>query len=116
MDSAKRADERRRREAAQAGTAEVLGGQEVPPRSLKQMLSVRLEPQLLRELRLFADSHELSVSDVLRLAAVEFLDRVRRAPFIVTTTQIETRQSIDANWIPANQTTSGTVAPTKRVA
>jgi hypothetical protein len=110
MDKDMRADEHRRREAAQAGTAEVLGGREVPPRSLKQMLSLRLEPQLLRDLRLFADAHDLSVSDVVRQAAVDFLDRVRQAPFVLTTMPTDTRQSINVTWSQVSPTSSGTVA------
>jgi hypothetical protein len=110
MDSDYRADERRRREAAQAATAEVLGGQEVPPRALKQMLSLRLEPELLRDLRLFADQHNLSVSDVLRQAAVEFLDRARRAPFIVTTMSAQTQQSINLTWSQGSPTSTGLIA------
>ncbi|HUZ52013.1 MAG TPA: hypothetical protein VMU94_05740 [Streptosporangiaceae bacterium] len=114
MDSDKRADEHRRREAAQAATAEVLDGREVPPRSLKQMLSLRLEPELLRDLRLFADAHGLSVSDVLRQAAVDFLDRVRRTPFVFTTRPIDTQQSINSTWSQESSTSSGTVATSNK--
>jgi hypothetical protein len=114
MDSDYKADERRRREAAQATTAEVQGGQAVPPRSLKQMLSLRLEPELLRDLRLFADQHDLSVSDVLRQAAVEFLDRISRAPFVVTTMPTQTKQSISLTWSQGSSTSSGLIATSHR--
>ena len=110
MDSDYRADERRRREAAQAATAEVQGGQAVPPRSLKQMLSLRLEPELLRDLRLFADKHDMSVSDVLRQAAFQFLDRALRAPFVVTTMPMQTQQSINVTWTQGSPTGTGIVA------
>jgi hypothetical protein len=110
MDSDYREDERRRREAAQAGTAEVLGGRAVPPRALKQMLSVRLEPELLRDLRLFADEHHMSVSDVLRQAAVEFLNRTRQAPFTVTTTPLHRQESVSVTWSQGNQTSTGLIA------
>ena len=114
MDSDHREDERRRREAAQAGTAEVLGGRAVPPRALKQMLSVRLEPELLRDLRLFAEEHDMSVSDVLRQAAVEFLNRTRQAPFVVTTAPTHRQQSIGVTWSQGNQTGTGLVAASRR--
>jgi hypothetical protein len=114
MDNDKRADEHRRREAAQAATAEVGGGREIPPRSLNQMVSLRLEPQLLRDLRLFADAHDLSVSDVLRQAAVDFLDRVRRAPFVLTIMPTDTQQSIDVTWSQDSPTSSGTVAASNK--
>ncbi len=114
MDNEKRADEHRRREAAQAATAEVLGGREVPPRSLKQMLSLRLEPELLRDLRHFADAHGLSVSDVLRQAAVDFLDRVSRTPFVLTTMPMDTQQSINAIWSQESSTSSGTMATSSK--
>lgn len=109
MDSDYREDERRRREAAQASTAEVLGGRAVPQRALKQMLSVRLEPDLLQDLRLFADQHDMSVSDVLRQAAVEFLNRTRRVPFVVTVTTIQHQKPISATWSQGSQTTAGLV-------
>lgn len=73
-----REDEKRRREAAQAGTAQVEdGGYEVAGRSLKQMVSVRLEAQLLNELRQLAEQQHASVSDLLRQAAVELVENWR---------------------------------------
>ena len=118
MDNDYRADERRRREAAQAGTAEVQGGQAVPPRALKQMLSVRLEPRLLRGLRLYADERDLSVSDVLRQAAIEFLDRARRAAFVLSANPAPVQQSINVTWTHGTPTCTGSVAssPAERVA
>ena len=114
MDRDYREDERRRREAAQAGTAEVLAGQEVRPRALKQMLSLRLEPELLRDLRLFADEHDISVSDVLRQAAVEFLNGTRRTPFMVTTTPTSRDESISLTWSQGNQTFTGLMADPRK--
>ena len=74
----RREDEIRRREAAQASTAEVEeGGYEVAGRSIKQMVSVRLEAQLLKELREVAEQQDVSVSDLLRQAAVELLEHWR---------------------------------------
>jgi len=73
-----REDEKRRREAAQASIAKVEpGGREVARRSIKQMVSVRLEAQLLKELRLLAAQRGLSISDLLREAALEFVEQSR---------------------------------------
>jgi hypothetical protein len=78
MDNNPREDEKRRREAAQAATASVEpGGREVERRSIKQMVSVRLEAQLLKELRLLAAERGLSISDLLREAALELVERSR---------------------------------------
>lgn len=78
MDNNPREDEKRRREAAQAITADVeAGGREVARRSLKQMVSVRLEAQLLKELRLLADRRGLSISDLLREAALNLIEESR---------------------------------------
>ena len=73
-----REDEKRRREAAQATTADVEpGGREVERRSIKQMVSVRLEAQLLKELRLLATERGLSISDLLREAALGLVEQSR---------------------------------------
>jgi hypothetical protein len=75
MGNDRREDEKRRREAAQAGTAKVEeGGYEVAGRSIRQMVSVRLEAQLLNELRQLAEQQDASVSDLLRRAALEFVE------------------------------------------
>lgn len=81
MADERREDEKRRRDAAQAGVAEVEpGGHEVAGRSIKQMVSARLEAQLLRDLRELAEKQGVSVSDLLRQAAVELLERSRTSP------------------------------------
>jgi hypothetical protein len=52
MGNNRREDEKRRREAAQANTAQVEdGGYEVAGRSIKQMVSVRLEPERISIVR-----------------------------------------------------------------
>jgi Ribbon-helix-helix protein, copG family len=79
-----REDEKRLREAAQAGTAEVEpGGHEVPRRAIKQMVSVRLEAQLLKDLRQLAEQQGLSISDLLRQAAIELVERSRATPVLM---------------------------------
>jgi uncharacterized protein (DUF4415 family) len=81
MPNEHREDEKRRREAAQASITDVEpGGHEVAGRSIKQMVSVRLDAQLLKELRELAEKQDESISDLLRQAAVELVERSRTAP------------------------------------
>jgi hypothetical protein len=110
MDDEYRAAEQRSREAAQAGIAKVEGGQEVRSRELKQMLSLRLEPQLLRELREFAEQRGVSVSDVLRQAAVDLLTRASQAQIVVSITQAQTQQPISGISIQSSPTGTGSIA------
>ena len=69
-DNERRETEIARREAARSapdGPVEALG--EVPGRAIKQMLSLRMEPELIRQLRQVAKERGTSVSDLLRDAA-----------------------------------------------
>ena len=118
MDKDQAADERRRREAAQAGTAEVLSGRAVQARSLSQIISLRLEPQLLRDLRLIAEQQRVSVSDVIRQAAVDLIGRWRRGASILFATQpTQAQQSVTFSWSEHSQTSSGvTVTEDRSVA
>jgi hypothetical protein len=119
MDDEHRADERRRREAAQAGIAAVEGGKRVRPRTLMQVLSVRFEPQLLSDLRMFAEQRGVTLSDILRQAAVDFLDRARRTQFVVSaTSQVRVEQSVRSSLIERNPTSIGSITPpsSRRVA
>jgi Ribbon-helix-helix protein, copG family len=50
-------------------------GRRGEPRRLDQMISARLDPDLVATLREFAARHEMSLSDVLREAAVQLLAR-----------------------------------------
>lgn len=101
-------DEKRRREAAQASVPDVEpGGREVGGRSLKQMVSVRLEAPLLRELRTLATERGVSVSDLLREAAVDLVDRSRPVPVRVKVRSAGTQMTV-FGWIAAGPSaTSG---------
>lgn len=73
-----RANETSRREAAQSAVVdEEAEAQEVPGRVIKQMVSMRLEAQLLKDLRLLARERGESVSDLLREAAINLLADAR---------------------------------------
>ena len=107
----RREDEKRRREAAQAITAEVEeGGYEVAGRSIKQMVSVRLEAQLLKELRELADQQDVSVSDLLRQAAVELVEHWHAKSVLMMLRPAGSPQVITSA-LTARQVTSG--VPTK---
>ena len=108
MPNERREDEKRRREAAQASVAEVEpGGHEVAGRSIKQMVSVRLEAQLLKELRELVEKQGVSVSDLLRQAAVELVERSRTTPVRVHYRRAETSSVITSVLTPGRQVTSG---------
>ena len=69
-----RKDEQRRRALADEHRGEVVEDSGVPiePRRLDQMVSVRLDPGVLRELRAIATSRETTLSAVLREAAAHY--------------------------------------------
>jgi predicted DNA-binding ribbon-helix-helix protein len=108
MPNERREDEKRRREAAQASIAEVLpGGHEVAGRSIKQMVSVRLEAQLLKELRELAEEQGVSISDLLRRAAVELVERSRTTSVLVHYRRTEASSMLIGALTAGNQVTSG---------
>ena len=76
-----RADEAVRRERAQRHAGEVVEGTErqIDARRLGTMMSVRLDPEVVASLRKIADSHGVSVSEVLRQAAAEYVARSESA-------------------------------------
>jgi Ribbon-helix-helix protein, copG family len=71
---------------------------------------LRLEPELLRELREFAEHRGISVSDALRQAAAELLDRSTRSPFIVSVTHMQPQQYIRETLAQSNPTSTGSIA------
>lgn len=74
-----------RRAAAQsaAGSGEVAVVGEAEPREILQMLSVRMEPQLIRQLRRVASEQGVRVSDLLRDAAEGIVARHDQATLIL---------------------------------
>ena len=80
-----RRSERERRDEAQRN-AESLVEQalrEVPRSDLKQVLSLRMDPQLIRSLRRIAGERDTTVSDLLREAATEIVTSTA-VPTVVT--------------------------------
>jgi hypothetical protein len=76
----KRRTEHERREATLcAPTSDVeLEARQVPAREIRQMLSVPMEPQLIRELRSVGLARGIAVSDLLREATAALVERERR--------------------------------------
>ena len=110
MDNDRREDEKRRRQAAQTAVGEVeSGGGEVAGRSLKQMVSVRLEAQLLKDLRQLAEQRTESISDLLRQAAVELVERSRPTAVLLVLRPSIGQQAINTSLTAGRQATSGVI-------
>jgi hypothetical protein len=77
MTDTDRQRERALRDAAHAETGEVVvpdSGRALEPREIKQMLSVRLEPELIAGLRRLAKERGQSTSDLVREALVRLIE------------------------------------------
>src|SRR2546423_7746929 len=74
-----RVRERELRERAQRGEGRVLegSGRRLEPRRLGTMVSVRLEPELVAELRALATAHGLSMSELLRQAGWDLVQAAK---------------------------------------
>ena len=96
-----RRSERERREAAEEAAEHGVepGGREVPGRATKQMVSVRLEPELISALRRIADREGVAVSDLLRQAAKQLADE-------------ESRQRVQLHLLPSREQWSP-ISPTR---
>ena len=77
-----RRSERERREKAQSHRGKVVRGsaRPIPSRSVPQMVSVRLDPQLVGELRSVAERRGTTLSEVLREAAASAAAHSRSIP------------------------------------
>jgi hypothetical protein len=86
MTDKRQQDEIRRREAAQRAKGQVVegSGEEATPRRLDQMISVRLDPEILSGLRSLADETGRSVSDLVRAAAASMVAHRYMSPISVT--------------------------------
>ena len=96
--------EQERRELAQQHAGEVVegSGRVVTPRRLGQMVSLRLEPAVAEALRELANQRGISLSELLREAAVRLFEAEKvtaQTTFVVSTPEV-----------PASVTTSKNVS------
>jgi hypothetical protein len=99
--------EQERRELAQQHAGEVIegSGRVVAPRRMGQMVSLRLEPALAEALRELANRREISVSELLREAAIQLLEADQTAAKTSFSWRI-----ISVPTIPTSGTTSKNVS------
>ena len=98
-ESDRQLDEGRRRAQAEESRGQVVEGSGRPlaVRRLDQMVSLRLDPDVLAGLRTIADETGRSVSDLLRTAAAQL---VTRHQFALTTVSITTVVSVLSSVAP----------------
>jgi hypothetical protein len=84
----KRDDEIALREAARATRGKVVAGSgtAIEPRKLDQMVSLRLDPEILADLRKLANQAGTGVSELLRTAASQFIAASRLHSVVVEVT------------------------------
>jgi hypothetical protein len=84
MSDKPRLSEQERREIAQSNAGQVVSetSSAVAPREMKQMVSARFEPELIAALREIARDRGVSMSDLLRQAALSLVDDARRFPYL----------------------------------
>jgi Ribbon-helix-helix protein, copG family len=83
MNEDKLLSESERRAVAQAAEGSIVEpgtGREVPAREMKQMVSVRFEPDLIQALRKLARARGITLSDLVREAAVRLIDEADTRP------------------------------------
>lgn len=105
--------EEARRDAAQGMRGQVIPGSGRPlrERKLDQMLSLRLDPDIVTELRSVARDYGVSISDLLREAVSNVIRDYRHRAFAVVIDRIDTgfRSTLPGRSIrpPSNPTQSG---------
>jgi predicted DNA-binding protein len=90
--------EKERRETAYAHRGSVIedSAEPVEPRRLDQMVSVRLQPDLLVALRRLAEERKVTVSELLREAAEHLLDAQGQHPIEVYGVKVEVAREAHA--------------------
>ncbi len=91
-DEYRRRSEGERREIAQRSRGQVVEGSGMPlePRSVSQMLSLRLDPEVVRDLRGISKELGMSVSELLREATLAVIAKYRRRSVSVCIDRAET--------------------------
>jgi predicted DNA-binding ribbon-helix-helix protein len=102
MSDEARRSEQERRELAQQHAGEVVegSGRVVTPRRLGEMISLRLEPALAEALRELADRRGVSLSELLREAAVRLFEAEQmtsRTTFVVSVPEVPTSTTTSKN-------------------
>jgi predicted DNA-binding ribbon-helix-helix protein len=102
MNDEARRSEQERRELAQQNAGEVIegSGRVVTPRRLGQMVSLRLEPAVAEALRELANRRGISLSELLREAAIRLFEAEQtpsQTTFIVSDPQTPTSTTASEN-------------------
>lgn len=102
MSDKARRSEQERRGLAQQHAGEVVegSGRVVTPRRLGEMISLRLEPALAEALRELADRQGVSLSELLREAAVRLVEAgqvTSRTTFVVSVPEVPTSTTTSRN-------------------
>ncbi len=103
MSDEARRSEQERRELAQQHAGEIVEGSArvVTPRRLGQMVSLRLEPGLAEALRKLAERRGISLSELLREAAIELLKAEEIATVSTYTWGIVSNRAVRSSTNPA---------------
>jgi hypothetical protein len=109
MSDEKRAAETRRREQADsAGLGDELSAAAIKPREIGSVLTVRLEPQLMKAVRAEASRRNLSVSDVVRVALSTLLE-ANEEPRVVVSIEAYQTESVGSGIRPSLNSASYSV-------
>jgi hypothetical protein len=103
MNDEARRSERERRELAQQHAGEVVegSGRAATPRRLGQMVSLRLDPGLAEALRKLAERRGISLSELLREAAIRYVEAEGTTPQSTFTWRIVSDRTVRTPTTPA---------------
>jgi hypothetical protein len=114
MSSEREAEIEARRRADEARGQVVEGsGERIAGRRLPEVVSLRLDGDLLSALRAYASDRNLSLSDVIRSAAVRFLEEQAAVPVLVQLRPVAQPSSSSYNRDWERSGTSAAIRPMK---
>jgi hypothetical protein len=114
MSAEREAEIEARRRADEARGQVVEGsGERIAGRRLPQVISLRLDGDLLSALRAYASDKNLSLSDVIRSAAVRFLEEQTTVPVLVQLRPVTEPSSSSYNQDWEKSGTSAAIRPMK---
>lgn len=113
--SAEREAEIEARRSADEARGEIVegSGERIAARRLPQVISLRLDGELLSALRAYASDKNLSLSDVMRSAAVRFLEEQATVPVLVQLRPVAQPSSSSYNQDWEKSGTSAAIRPVK---